>query len=257
MGKSVMISVLECDNHIDPDRSKWGGYGPLVSKWLRSDHCLRERAQIRNTMDYPKLGDYDVIIITGAREPRPQELLKRALTNSNTAANPEGHKPWLVKLREYINKEVETTSTQKFVGFCFGHQILATAYGLSVECSDSGYEFSATTIQLSDTGKTLFGQDSICLDEGHQFQVKDQDLGQLQNLGSTDHTHTRSFSSKTPLVNTSSARIRCYSIRSDTGICESEIIREGIPYCKGEKYRQCRAASCLEFISQFYLGIEI
>ncbi|CVL08554.1 related to GMP synthase [Fusarium mangiferae] len=194
MGKSVMISVLECDNHIDPDRSKWGGYGPLVSKWLRSDHRLRERAQIRvwdvkNTMDYPKPGDYDVIIITGARESRPQELLKRALTNSSTAANPEAQEPWLVRLREYINKEVEMTSTQKFVGFCFGHQILAMAYGLSVECSDSGYEFSATTIQLSETGKTLFGQESICLNEGHQFQVKDQDLGQLQNLGWTDHTH--------------------------------------------------------------------
>ena len=30
-----------------------------------------------------------------------------------------------------------------------------------------------------------------CLNEGHQFQVKDQDLGQLQNLGSTDHTHVQ------------------------------------------------------------------
>ena len=28
-----------------------------------------------------------------------------------------------------------------------------------------------------------------CLNEGHQFQVKNQDLGQLQNLGSTDHTN--------------------------------------------------------------------
>ncbi|KAF5566674.1 beta-mannosidase mndA [Fusarium phyllophilum] len=156
--------------------SKWGGYGPLVSKWLRSNDRLQEHAQIRvwdvkSAMDYPKSGDYDVLIITGA------------------PANPEGQEPWLVKLREYINKEVETTSTQKFVGFCFGHQILAMAYGLSVECSDSGYEFSATTIQLSDTGKRLFKQDSICLNEGHQFQIKDQDLGQLQNLGSTDHTH--------------------------------------------------------------------
>lgn len=108
-------------------------------------------------MDYPKLGDYDVIIITGARKSRPQELLKRALRNLNAAANPEGQEPWLVKLRKYINKEVEPTSTQKFVGFCFGHKVLAMAYGLSVECSGSGYEFSATTIQLSDTGKTLFG----------------------------------------------------------------------------------------------------
>ncbi|KAF5640791.1 GMP synthase [Fusarium sp. NRRL 52700] len=178
MDKPVTISILECDNHIDPDRSKWGGYGTLVSKWLSSDHRLQEQAQIRvwdvkNAMDYPKPGDYDVIVITGA------------------PADPEGQEPWLVKLREYINKEVETTSLQKFVGFCFGHQILAMAYGLSVECNDSGYEFSATTIQLSDTGKRLFKQDSICLNEGHQFQVKDQDLGQLQNLGSTDHTHVQ------------------------------------------------------------------
>ncbi|KAF5585428.1 beta-mannosidase mndA [Fusarium subglutinans] len=147
----------------------WGCGGSYVFLTL-------ERAQIRvwdvkNAMDYPEPGDYDVLIITGA------------------PANPEGEEPWLLKLREYVKKEVETTSTQKFVGFCFGHQILAMAYGLSVECNDLGYEFSATTIQLSDAGKRLFKQDSVCLNEGHQFQVKDQDLGQLQNLGSTDHTH--------------------------------------------------------------------
>jgi GMP synthase-like glutamine amidotransferase len=89
------------------------------------------------------------------------KLLKDKLTNLDTAANPEAEEPWLVKLREYIKKEVETASHQKFVGFCFGHQILAMAYGLSVECNESGYEFSATTIQLSDTGKRLFQQDSI------------------------------------------------------------------------------------------------
>jgi hypothetical protein len=78
MAKPVMISVLECDNHIDPDRSKWGGYGPLVSKWLRSNDRLQERAQIRvwdvkNAMDYPEPGDYDVLIITGARESWPTQ----------------------------------------------------------------------------------------------------------------------------------------------------------------------------------------
>ncbi|KAF4995782.1 hypothetical protein FGRMN_4905 [Fusarium graminum] len=175
MDNCVRIAILECDNHIDPDRSMWGGYGALVSKWLRSSHRLLERAEIRvwdvrNAMDYPKAGDYDVIIITGS------------------PANPEGDDRWLVKLRQFINGEVETTTTNKFVGFCFGHQILALAYGLSVQCSDSGYEFSATEIRLSNAGKSLFKQDSIRLNEGHRFQVKEQDLGQIQNLGSTDHT---------------------------------------------------------------------
>lgn len=66
-----------------------------------------------------------------------------------------------MKLREYINTGVETTSTQKFVGYCFGHQTLALAHGLWVECSDSGYELSATTIELSDTGEGLFKEDTI------------------------------------------------------------------------------------------------
>nr|RBQ95146.1 hypothetical protein FVER53263_05788 [Fusarium verticillioides] len=111
MAKPVMISVLECDNHIDPDRSKWGGYGPLVSKWLRSNDRLQELAQIRvwdvkNAMDYPEPGDYDVLIITGA------------------PANPEGEEPCFTVLKHknrfglFENLFTEATALGGFPSSC-------------------------------------------------------------------------------------------------------------------------------------------
>lgn len=77
------------------------------------------------------------------------------------AANPKGEDPWIVKLRAFVNKGLEKEKDKKFIGFCFGHQIIALACGLSIESNDAGYELATTPIQLSEIGKGLFKQDLI------------------------------------------------------------------------------------------------
>ena len=47
------------------------------------------------------------------------------------------------------------------VGVCFGHQILARALGAKVGRSDAGWEISAGKIDLTESGKELFGKDTL------------------------------------------------------------------------------------------------
>ncbi|SCO30876.1 related to GMP synthase [Fusarium fujikuroi] len=174
----IRISILECWNDIDPSRSRYGGYGGLTSTWLRSNHRLQQQAEIRIwdikiSMEYPNLEDYDVAIIIGS------------------PANPKGEDPWIVKLRAFVNKGLEKEKDKKFIGFCFGHQIIALACGLSIESNDAGYELATTPIQLSEIGKGLFKQDLIYLNQCHLWSVIDNGLGQVQNIGSTDHSQVQ------------------------------------------------------------------
>ncbi|OJZ83581.1 hypothetical protein ASPFODRAFT_48989 [Aspergillus luchuensis CBS 106.47] len=47
---------------------------------------------------------------------------------------------------------------------CFGHQIVGRAYGETAERNPLGWEVSVTSVTLSETGKRVFGCDSlVCL----------------------------------------------------------------------------------------------
>ncbi|RSL49570.1 hypothetical protein CEP51_015469 [Fusarium floridanum] len=157
------------------DRSRYGGYGGLTATWLKSNDRLREQTEIRvwdtkNKMEYPKPDEYDVILITGA------------------PTHPMSQDSWVKKLLPFMKKTVESEPDKKFVGICFGHQVMALAHGLSVGVNDKGYENAVTSIQLSEMGKRIFKQDTIALNQSHCWEVKEGDLGKIQNVGSTANT---------------------------------------------------------------------
>ncbi|CAG9981833.1 unnamed protein product, partial [Clonostachys byssicola] len=175
MAYKTKIGIFECDDTLDPDKSKYGGYGGLISTWLKSNTRLQEESEIRvwdtkNKMEYPKSDECDVILITGApTHPKSQEL-------------------WITKLLAYVEAVVRAERDKKLVGICFGHQVIALAHGLSVGVNNKGYENAVTDIQLSETGKSIFMQDRIALNQSHCWEVKEGNLGQIQNMGSTEKT---------------------------------------------------------------------
>ncbi|KAH8672283.1 class I glutamine amidotransferase-like protein [Ilyonectria robusta] len=174
MAQRTRIAIFECDDTLDPDRSAYGGYGGLVSAWLNSHPRLQEQAEVRvwdtkHAMQYPEPEEYDVILITGA------------------PTHPTSQETWVVKLVSYLKAAVSAENNKKFVGICFGHQVLALAYGLSVGKNPEGYENAVTEVQLSATGRDLFKQDTISLNQSHSWIVKGVE-GEIQNTGSTKNT---------------------------------------------------------------------
>lgn len=71
--------------------------------------------------------------------------------------------PWILKLVEFTKKAFEDKRVKIFA-ICFGHQILARALGARVGRNTAGWELAVCEVDLTETGKELFGRDKlVCL----------------------------------------------------------------------------------------------
>ncbi len=79
--------------------------------------------------------------------------------------------PWIAELVQFIRKG--TQSGQKFVGICFGHQILAHALGGHVEKSEKGWGLGLKTFEVSQSKPWMNGRpQQMSLYFAHQDQVE-------------------------------------------------------------------------------------
>ena len=76
--------------------------------------------------------------------------------------------PWILRLVEYT-KSILAQSRVRIVGVCFGHQIIGRAMDVKVSRGDTGWEASVLDIDLTETGKKIFGKDRVV----SSFQVFD------------------------------------------------------------------------------------
>ncbi|KAK9377605.1 class I glutamine amidotransferase-like protein [Lipomyces chichibuensis] len=83
---------------------------------------------------YPEPDDFDGILVTGSR------------------ATAFDNDPWILKLVEYI-MHVHDSSSARLVGICFGHQVIARAFGGVVEENSAGWEVSVTKLRLDEEGQ--------------------------------------------------------------------------------------------------------
>ena len=61
---------------------------------------------------------------------------------------------------EYTKKAFEDKRVKIFA-ICFGHQILARALGARVGRNTAGWELAVCEVDLTETGKQLFGRDKL------------------------------------------------------------------------------------------------
>lgn len=92
--------------------------------------------------------------------------------------------PWINELKQFIRDRFKLGD--KFVGICFGHQILAHALGGFAEKSEKGWGFGQKQITISKK-KTWMGDqpDQINLYYVHQDQVTSLPAN-AENLGGSD-----------------------------------------------------------------------
>ncbi|KAF6752832.1 cytoplasmic protein [Ephemerocybe angulata] len=106
--------------------------------------------------EYPtkeKIDDYDGIILTGS------------------AASAYENVEWVNKLVAFVKDLVENRSHIKVIGICFGHQIIARAFG--GECVPNGgrWEIGPTPLALTDLGQRIFGVESLNIQAMHRDHV--------------------------------------------------------------------------------------
>jgi len=191
MSTRLRLALLICDTPIPNVLEREGNYHQVYGSYLRrSLDVFQEESgekinfqldgyDVRFKEEYPNLDDYDGIVITGS------------------AASAYERIPWIEKLVGFMSSALKTHPHINVIAICFGHQIVARALG--GECTYNGGQWEAGiyAIDLNDTGKQLFGANTINIQQMHRDHVPtlpDNFNGSpIQQLGSTSSTPNQGY----------------------------------------------------------------
>jgi GMP synthase-like glutamine amidotransferase len=79
--------------------------------------------------------------------------------------------PWMAPLKDFLRG---AKGKAKLVGVCFGHQIMAEAFGGRVEKSQRGWGVGLQTLAVYGAAPFLGGQREVSIPASHQDQVVEQ-----------------------------------------------------------------------------------
>lgn len=105
--------------------------------------------------------------VTRAEYPDTPEAFPAYLVTGSSAGAYEDL-PWIAPLEEFLRR---VKGRAKLVGICFGHQIMAQAFGGRVEKSDKGWGLGVHDYELAGSEPDAAGAASIAIAVSHQDQV--------------------------------------------------------------------------------------
>ena len=150
----MRIGILQCDDVADELRPDFGNYPAMFESKLR-EAC----AEFQFTT-YP--------VMLGRLPQSVEECDGYLVTGSRHGVNDELE--WIGRLEKFVRLLAGTR--QKYVGICFGHQVLATALGGEVAVAEQGWGVGITTNRI-DVEKAWMRppQSSLKLVVSHRDQV--------------------------------------------------------------------------------------
>ncbi|EME46923.1 hypothetical protein DOTSEDRAFT_87332 [Dothistroma septosporum NZE10] len=180
MRAPLRIAILECDEPRGETKKRYKTFGNLFrellaqgSLRLRNDEA-REPPELRitsydvlNDMTYPTADSIDAVLLTGSRYD----------------SFDSGTNGWIDILVAYVQTLLRETRV-RVIGVCFGHQIIGRALGVMPERSFRGWEVSVTPVDLSSTGKMLFGAKPFAIHEMHRDGLPRCPTG-VESIGSS------------------------------------------------------------------------
>ncbi|HKT15157.1 MAG TPA: type 1 glutamine amidotransferase [Allosphingosinicella sp.] len=110
---------------------------------------------------------YDVA--RGEFPARPEDHGAYLITGSSAGVYDD--RPWIEPLRQFL---VAAKGKAKLVGICFGHQIMAEAFGGRVEKSAKGWGIGLQEYRLSEHPAWTAGESRVAIPVCHQDQVVQQ-----------------------------------------------------------------------------------
>jgi GMP synthase-like glutamine amidotransferase len=79
--------------------------------------------------------------------------------------------PWIEPLKDFLRA---AKGKAKLVGVCFGHQIMAEAFGGKVEKSERGWGVGLQTLEVCGSAPFLGGERTVSIPASHQDQIVEQ-----------------------------------------------------------------------------------
>lgn len=179
--KNLNIAILVADTPPLPVVEAGGGdYAHLFANLFHSaaknyrSQSISIKTQafdVVHKQEYPQKldGVFDAVLITGS------------------AASAYEDKPWILRLVQYVQDISKNTPMVKIIGICFGHQIVARAFGGRVAKNELGWEVGSTEMRLTEEGRKLLHTDKtkMIIMSMHQDHVADVPAGFVV-LSSTD-----------------------------------------------------------------------
>lgn len=149
MTRTMRIAVLEPGFPPAALQPAFGTYGDMVAAMLGPDFEV-EKVDA-TTADLPLAGDHDGYVVTGS------------------AAGVYDDFAWIPRLKAWLQ---QTSGAAPMIGICFGHQIMAEAFGGGAEKSSRGWGVGLHTYTLNTTTAWMDQPAAtVSLPVSHQDQV--------------------------------------------------------------------------------------
>lgn len=89
-------------------------------------------------------------------------MIEPLSTSSHSASSAYTDLTWITTLVSFVSTLPSVSPKLKIIGICFGHQIIARAFGSTVEVNEvGGWEVGVRKIELTNVGKEVFGGDEL------------------------------------------------------------------------------------------------
>lgn len=147
----MKVGILETGVPPDPLVPRFGAYPAMMSAMLGPGFETRS---------------YDV---AAGSLPAPDAHSAWLITGSPAGVY-EGHS-WIPPLKHFLRA---AKGKAKLVGICFGHQIMAEAFGGGVEKSDRGWGIGLQSYGVAERALWMDGASSFAIPVSHQDQIVEQ-----------------------------------------------------------------------------------
>lgn len=139
------------------------------------------------------LGDEQFVVVDARKEELSETNWAGVIITGSPASTYDGE-PWIARSEEFLRRAAD--QSVPLYGVCFGHQLLAQAFGGKVEKCRHGWELGTVTLALTEAGKDdpLFSQ----LPEVFAAQMSHGDVvtelpAEAQSLARNHHSEHQAF----------------------------------------------------------------